>query len=474
MSKTNFYIRLGLILSLCILTALSASAQLLNNNGDTISISNNETLYINGGFNNIDNGTYYPYVYNNGVLNISGDLIKSTHTSYSGNDSVLLSGASAQNIAGLDFHYLGITGGGNKTLTNNAKILSQLNIANGILNSGIYSVILDSQAIINEDENNYLLGTAQMTKYLPIGINDFFGGMGIEINPGSITPGMTLVVRTTGSHLSGNGYQSIQRYFDITPTSNGVTGSTVIFHYFDHELNSIAESDLAVYRKRVVGKWEYNGYTLRDATLNTITASIDTLGKITAAGILHPLPVELLAFDAHLFNSETALLNWETASEINNDHFDIERSADAKQFEKIAEVAGNGTTNSIHDYQYKDPFGIITNPILYYRLKQVDYNGNYEYSEIKKLIMGTENQNTFKAWYNASSEKIEALIYYEKPTTVSIRMIDMQGKLLLEKNISFITGVSTINLETHGLAQGIYSLSVQDENGLIVKRILKY
>ena len=473
MKKYSFIFRLLLIIAVGILSMISANAQLLTNDGDTIYISNNETLYIPGGLKNIDNGTNYPFIVNNGVLNITGDLVKSVNTNYTGLDSLLITGSGVQSIAGMNFHYMGITGGGIKILTDNSKISDHLNITNGVLNTNVYTLTLDSQAIINEDESNYLTGKAQMTKYLPMGVNDTFGGIGLEINSSAIIPGMTTVLRTTGTHLSGNGYQSVDRYFDITPTNNGITGSNIVFHYFDHELNSIAESDLAIYRKRVVGNWQYYGYSARDASLNTITASIDTLGRITAGSILHPLPVELLSFDAKLLNTESALLSWETASETDNDHFDLERSPDGKNFKKIGEVKGKGTSSILHEYEFKDVFGFMTNTILYYRLKQVDYNGHYEYSDIRKLELGSPNHSTFRAWYNSGTEKIQATFYYENPTTASIRVIDMQGKLITEKEMNFPSGTSSLNMDMQGLAQGIYSLSVQDADGLLVKRVLK-
>ena len=183
--------------------------------------------------------------------------------------------------------------------------------------------------------------------------------------------------------------------------------------------------------------------------------------------------MELLSFDAKLLNTESALLSWETASETDNDHFDLERSPDGKNFKKIGEVKGKGTSSILHEYEFKDVFGFMTNTILYYRLKQVDYNGHYEYSDIRKLELGSPNHSTFRAWYNSGTEKIQATFYYENPTTASIRVIDMQGKLITEKEMNFPSGTSSLNMDMQGLAQGIYSLSVQDADGLLVKRVLK-
>ncbi|MCA6363721.1 MAG: hypothetical protein IM638_11845 [Bacteroidetes bacterium] len=91
------------------------------------------------------------------------------------------------------------------------------------------------------------------------------------------------------------------------------------------------------------------------------------------------LPVEFTSFTATLSHNRP-MLRWETATETNNARFEIQRSADGEVFETTGSVAGAGTTTQPQHYSYYDisaPVGI-----LYYRLKQIDYNGEYAYSEI--------------------------------------------------------------------------------------------
>ncbi len=110
----------------------------------------------------------------------------------------------------------------------------------------------------------------------------------------------------------------------------------------------------------------------------TSTAQSDWRDKSTVA----PLPVELTYFDATKVGT-TSLLSWETASEENNDRFEIERSANNVDWEKIGEVAGAGNSQQLLDYTWIDEKPIMgTN---YYRLKQVDYNGEFSYSEIRTI-----------------------------------------------------------------------------------------
>ena len=119
-----------------------------------------------------------------------------------------------------------------------------------------------------------------------------------------------------------------------------------------------------------------NGGTTGDATAGTITTSSAVTNfspfALASSTSNNPLPIELLSFDAHL-NGDQVELKWETAVEINNDYFEVERSVDAQNWEVI--VVRDGAGNSHQPLEYKD---VDQNPytgISYYRLSQVDFDG---------------------------------------------------------------------------------------------------
>jgi hypothetical protein len=101
------------------------------------------------------------------------------------------------------------------------------------------------------------------------------------------------------------------------------------------------------------------------------------------------LPVEFTAFTAELYNG-SPLLRWSTASETNNARFVIERTTDGEVFEAVGEVAGAGTTTQPRHYSYFD----ITAPagVLYYRLRQIDFNGDYDFSQLRAVQVDAENK----------------------------------------------------------------------------------
>ena len=94
-----------------------------------------------------------------------------------------------------------------------------------------------------------------------------------------------------------------------------------------------------------------------------------------------PLPVELISFIAAI-NEDNIHLNWKTATEVNNYGFEVERSVDQGDFEKIGFVMGNGNSNSPKDYTFTDKF---VNGFLSYRLKQIDNDGSFTYSDIVEI-----------------------------------------------------------------------------------------
>ena len=189
------------------------------------------------------------------------------------------------------------------------------------------------------------------------------------------------------------------------------------------------------------------------------------------------LPVEMTSFSVTK-EQNIARLEWETATEINNDRFEVERSTDAKQWEKIGSVPGNGTTSSKEDYDYVDhDVEILTDKIIYYRLKQVDYNGKFEYSDIKKLQLGsaeTGNVNKdFRLWYNPSDQKIYADIENPNGAIMQATLINMAGKVISQQSIAADQNQIKMNFDMTSLANGVYSVIVEGNGDPKSLKIIK-
>ena len=459
--------------------AFMAQAQLVTNNGDTIYISNNSGIYVGGSFNNIDNGTHKPYMHNDGKLWVDSNWSTAGDMIYTGQDSFIAFGTGNQNIQGTNFWNFIINNGGTKTLTSNAKINNKLFITNGILKTGSDTATLDSMAVLTEDSADYVMGNLAMTKYLSKSKKDTFGNMGVEITPVGTSPGMTKTVRVTGpgSAQMGNGNHGIDRYFQITPAHDKSLNAKVVFHYFQGELDGDAESDLSLFRSEDEGlTWYFIGYTSRDINKNTLTTvGIDSFSRFTLGSSITPLPVKLLNFSAVLVNKKDGYLTWETASEINNSHFEIDRSIDGSTWMKAGEVQGNGTTADIHYYNFTDPdINLLAVPIVYYRLKQVDYNGGFTYSAVREVNLDEAAANSLKVWYNQTEDRI----YINYSTTnnsenLHLVLTDMQGKIIVSQNIQATTGINQMSVNMYGLAKAIYNLTTVTNETTNTARILK-
>ncbi len=163
------------------------------------------------------------------------------------------------------------------------------------------------------------------------------------------------------------------------------------------------------------------------------------------------LPVTLTKFTAKAETKTTALY-WETASELNNDKFEIEKSTDGKDFLKIGEVKGNGTSQKINAYSYRD--FTPANGLNYYRLKQLDFNGAYAYSDIKFVNFDLK-ETTFTVFPNPVTEVVN---FSETVNTVEI--YNLQGKLVLRQN----NPASSVKIPSH-LPNGLYLIKVKLANG---------
>jgi hypothetical protein len=164
--------------------------------------------------------------------------------------------------------------------------------------------------------------------------------------------------------------------------------------------------------------------------------STDAAGKVDPAPAtytikwLGALPVTMLYFNAEKLGETQSLLNWATASEINNDHFDVERSSDAETWAKIGQVKGAGTTEVQTDYSFTDQEPL--SGINYYRLKQVDVDGNFEYTNITDV--------TFDGSTGGSDKSASTLSVYPNPLNQSSQL-----NIALTSTTDNINEVSIVN-----------------------------
>lgn len=168
---------------------------------------------------------------------------------------------------------------------------------------------------------------------------------------------------------------------------------------------------------------------------------------------LSPLPVKLTFFKGEILNN-TVSLKWQTATEVNNDFFTVESSTDEKNWSQVKEVKGNGNSSIIINYITSVP---LNNVITYYRLKQTDCDGKFEYAGkivvIKPILETTKIPRvTLKAYPNPSNGEITVV---NAPDSASFEVYDCFGKLVNEFDTKYI------NLS--GYTPGNYSIRIKND-----------
>lgn len=173
-----------------------------------------------------------------------------------------------------------------------------------------------------------------------------------------------------------------------------------------------------------------------------------------------PLPVKLTHFDA-LYNkhSNNVDINWITESEINNDYFTIEKSVDGKNFEVVGIVDGAGNTSSVKSYQAIDEKPIIGTS--YYRLKQTDFDGQFEYSNLVPVkIEGTITNPTVYPNPVTNDGILEFNASAASSTTITI--YDVSGRIAYSNQLQTNKGFNHLILPTSALSNGMYFIHLNN------------
>ena len=282
--------------------------------------------------------------------------------------------------------------------------------------------------------------------------NDFSaGGNLVIISPGdwqfdpTSTPSATILSSPTDLSVSLLSVSSIAVNYTITV--NGTSNEDqLVLHGIKiqaKDCNSVDSLGASV------TSFPINGLTVDGLSIGT------TVGYVSV-NPNSPLPVELASFSAILKDKEV-ILNWSTATEVNNYGFDIERMMDGEDWNALGFVEGNGNSNSPKDYNFVD--NTVSNAgTYYYRLKQIDNDGTYEYS--KSISVDFDAPAKFDLEQNYPNPfNPSTTIRFNLPDNefVSLKIFNTLGEevqTLFEGNLN--AGTHTYNFNAEGLPSGLY------------------
>lgn len=183
------------------------------------------------------------------------------------------------------------------------------------------------------------------------------------------------------------------------------------------------------------------------------------------------LPIELASFTAWNSGSMNTL-QWVTQSELNNERFEIMRSADGYNFERIGTVQGAGTTTQSITYLWEDKAPLLgTN---YYRLRQVDFDGTDSYSNIVAVVVDREG-GTAQFFPNPTTDQLTYQLNAQQAESLTIRMTNVLGQVAQEWTFETQVGINTQVLDLSRVAAGTYLVTVVNRAGEVLQteRIIK-
>jgi hypothetical protein len=182
------------------------------------------------------------------------------------------------------------------------------------------------------------------------------------------------------------------------------------------------------------------------------------------------VPVELISFSAVIVENGIKL-NWFTATETNNAGFAIERSLDGTNYSEIFFVGGNGTTTNRNVYTYLDKTAIAG--INYYRLKQIDFDGSYEYSQVAIVNLGMPDKFILDQNYpNPFNPTTRISFYVPQNSFVTLKIYDLLGtEISTLVNEDRVAGYHKIEFDATQLSSGIYFYKLSAGNFSDMKKM---
>jgi len=215
-----------------------------------------------------------------------------------------------------------------------------------------------------------------------------------------------------------------------------------------------------------------NDATTGDNDAGTIVSdNVSSFSPFTLASVSsdNPLPVALINFKVSTDN-KNVYLSWETLLEINNDYFIVERSSDGIHFEEITKIEGAGNYSQKKSYSYIDylPYQDVS----YYRLKQIDFDGQIYYSETKSVELTSidrslsNNDNRFLIYPNPVQDylNIEGL-----DESINIEIYDISGKIIKNKDLE----LDHHKIDVSDLNKGVYVLRIYSTNNVCDFKLVK-
>ncbi|MFA6026302.1 MAG: T9SS type A sorting domain-containing protein, partial [Ignavibacteriaceae bacterium] len=274
--------------------------------------------------------------------------------------------------------------------------------------------------------------------------------------------GDVTVTRVSGSAgaVTIGGKTGINRKWVITTITTPSSAKTLTLSWVSDDDNGSTLSNMRVW-KSDDGGTTYSDISGSDqnASSRAISVSVSSFSTFTVSDNSNALPVELYSFAANSKSNEVEL-NWTTATEVKNYGFEVERIRNEelgiRNWEKVGFVQGHGNSNSPNEYSFTDkPLG---GSEFKYRLKQIDFDGKYEYSKEVEIDLGMPTKFSLEQNY-PNPFNPSTVIRYTLPFESNVKLIvyNFIGEVVKELvNETVSSGYQEVRFEAGKLSSGIY------------------
>ncbi len=297
------------------------------------------------------------------------------------------------------------------------------------------------------------------------------------------------------TNLEGDPFFLAKQY-RVTPTDAAPANYNITFYVTDAELDAFASyvssvtgepRTAAALRPRLQiykndgtvlpsAETDDSGLLIATPTIGSYSSGVTTYSATftsfstfaLGATVEEVLPVELTRLTAVAAPNRSVRVEWATASEKNADYFEVQRSADGREFVSLGRVQAHGTTSVANRYSFVD--GKPVAGLGYYRLRQVDLDGAARLSDIVTVRTGAPLAGALEAWPVPVENTLNLRLTAPVSGMATVRVLELQGRTVLVQPATLSVGQTEIVVPTANLASGTYMIEVQLPGGEVLRR----
>lgn len=358
----------------------------------------------------------------------------------------------------------------NASLAIGASLLSSIPVAEAaIVYSGIQNVNLNWAGGVQVDGNIDIDGGGNDLLFRVYGYGGGPGFVAKKIGGGNMNA-------FSGNEIGGYVYptpHNTSQVFDANAAwqTNGTQGDLQLSGISNTQWDALANGTTRVMGIRLSGdRYGWVRITKNSSSNWTI---VDWAYEDVANTPISPtttLPIELGGFTASTLDKGVSL-EWNTLSEINNAGFEIERSTDGRKFARIGYVEGSGTSTRDRYYSYLDN-ELESEGAYYYRLKQMDYDGSYTFSDVLHINYRTDHAIDVSISPNPAKDRVHIEFSSHKVGAAHVSLISTTGQLIQKEAFQLGNGSQGVDFHLLSVESGVYIMKIEINSKIEYRQIV--